>query len=77
MIIFVVVVKAAKLEILDARVSSCLIIINIGQYFMLIKIIFNSNLSNTFYVRSTNSFVLISILRNGSFPYSSKDRFKS
>ena len=33
----VVVVKAAKLEILDARISSCLIIMNIDQYFILIK----------------------------------------
>ena len=34
----VVVVKAAKLEILDARISSCLIIMNIDQYFILIKL---------------------------------------
>ena len=34
---YFVVVKAAKLEILDARLSSCLII-NIDQYFILIKL---------------------------------------
>ena len=34
----VVVAKAAKLEILDARISSCLIIMNIDQYFILIKL---------------------------------------